>query len=1615
MANNLGSMILELGANVARFQSDLGKAAHIAQEKADAIKRTFEKVGAAIGVGLGVAEFKEWIAGAIEAQDTALKLSQKIGVSVDAIAGLSSAAQKAGVDQQALQASMVKLSKSAADAAAGVAQQASAYNALGISVKDSAGNLKTSDALLGELADKFAGYKDGVEKTALAVAIFGKAGAQMIPLLNGGSEAIEKQKKLVEDLGAAYSLSAAKSAEEFNDKLSDLSLVSKGVANQIATGLLPALNQLADRALAFFTSTTWKSWLESIRSAADAVSRNLDRILATIKLLGEFAVDYIGVRLVGSIIKASTEMATLAIKTLAANSAAAEMGLSFSTGIAASIKQIGVLNLALGSVGAAVAGIQVGTYLHDNFESARVAGLAFVQAMLIGFENLKAGGQILWLEFQKSFDGAITEAKSGISGLLAVMSNVALFRGDVAGASGLAQLSDEFKGAKSNADQFDSAIRGVVVDYNKNVLAIRENIGGLTDYEKSAHAAAAATTEHGNAALKAAPNVANLSEANKQAASNAERLADMFAKDAEQLASIKSRIDPLQNIFQNYVRTIEQAVDAYNKEVALAATSKTRDDDLAQALANLNAKRAAGLQAQQASIAALIKENDVVGKYLRTIADQSALLGLSDRQKAIAEALSSLTEEWKNGNEAVKAYLVSIGALDPTSEKGRQAIIAATGALYDQQQAANAAAEAARGWQNIWTQAGNSVADTFAKVLVEGGSLFKGLKDLAKQTVEQIIAYFAKLAIINPILNGIFGGGGGFSGGGFQLLPTLASAGTNSIFGSAFGGASSAASGGSSVGASSASLLGMGKTIFTGFQSAWTNFAYGNGQGFGSSIFGSYENLGGNNVYTPSTFGNVLGIAGGIYAGVNRYKQSEGGFAGALGGAAYGLGTLTAAGAIGGIASGAGAVAGATGALGSVGLAAIPIVGWVALAAMLIDHFSGGKLFGTSANKFQGGTQTETISQSGGQVSAIGTFKGQHAFFGGAYYKDKPLDVSDDAVKAAQDFAKALKDATEAFAKSLNAQVVPIVTGVLKTTFDSKGNVTGTESTVLGVTRKETEQQFDERLQADSFLAVLDKMGLGASEFVKDLQGDADALFAGVQDFATVVTAANMDLANGFTFLALSSNATLVDVVKFAEAQQKAGETLTQTYARLEQAQAQYNQFVAQFTPGTQYVDDFEAAFSGLYHQMLDAIDTANELAKAAGAAGASSQDLANIQSAYAQQMAQLTLQLEAAAQSLAFSLGLTTQGSLDQVNDEISRIIGVAQDAADATQTTSDALSTATDSVSSFGSAVSRVAKTASDSVNLLLGNLSPLNDQQKLQIALQGLRAGTVTKEQVLQIGRNLYASSEAYTQLFNSVSRFPTRNSGGGGATGHGFSQFASSSASNTVKPPEPPKLPDDFTGTAAQFASTGLTVAQWDALSAKDKQRLEDLLNQQAALNAAKTAQDFQTLAQQIAEIASAKGEQFTDVLTELGIKQEDLEKGLGLASDEALAAYAANLQKQLDSAGENTQSIVTAITALPRGIFDAFNDGSKPVGGTAYPLHPITIPAPTPNPAPAPPPSGGGGGGTGGGGPIGRFPGMPRMTDEEFMSRLASTLKTEVGDPVRKVVASAPRSSRAFAQ
>jgi LysM repeat protein len=172
----------------------------------------------------------------IEAGDKFNDLSQRTGVSVESLARFNKAAATSGTDIDAVAKALGKLSKGLYEAATtGKGATSDALKTLGISAKDAAGNLKSADQVTLEIANKFKTMPDGVEKTALAMQLFGKSGAEMIPMLNEGGTAIES---LSVKMNAAF----AKKADEYNDKLAALGGKVGALASGITVALLPALD-----------------------------------------------------------------------------------------------------------------------------------------------------------------------------------------------------------------------------------------------------------------------------------------------------------------------------------------------------------------------------------------------------------------------------------------------------------------------------------------------------------------------------------------------------------------------------------------------------------------------------------------------------------------------------------------------------------------------------------------------------------------------------------------------------------------------------------------------------------------------------------------------------------------------------------------------------------------------------------------------------------------------------------------------------------------------------------------------------------------------------------------------------------------------------------------------------------------------------------------------------------------------------------------------------------------------------------------------------------------------------------------------------------------------------
>lgn len=236
---------MNLGIDTTSFEAGLKNAQKGMSKWQVAAIGAFAAVATA-GVAAGIA-LEKAMGSAINRFDEMGKAAQKVGVSVEALSRLEYAAKLSDVSLEQLTGGLQRLAKGMADVASGsTGPAASAFEALGISVTNAAGQLRDSDVVFAEVADRFARMEDGSTKTALAIGIFGKAGADLIPLLNEGREGLAALADESDRFGQTISQNAAANAETFNDNLTRVQSSMQGVTNALTSAALPVLSYLSE-------------------------------------------------------------------------------------------------------------------------------------------------------------------------------------------------------------------------------------------------------------------------------------------------------------------------------------------------------------------------------------------------------------------------------------------------------------------------------------------------------------------------------------------------------------------------------------------------------------------------------------------------------------------------------------------------------------------------------------------------------------------------------------------------------------------------------------------------------------------------------------------------------------------------------------------------------------------------------------------------------------------------------------------------------------------------------------------------------------------------------------------------------------------------------------------------------------------------------------------------------------------------------------------------------------------------------------------------------------------------------------------------------------------------
>jgi TP901 family phage tail tape measure protein len=188
---------------------------------------------------------KSALAGA-QLGDEIAKASKRTGIAVEELSKLRYAAGQQDVAFAELTNGLRFLARNMDNASKGMKESKEAFDALGISVTDADGELRPVGEVLLEVADGMKRTTNQTERTALAMAVFGRSGAQMLPFIQEGSGSIEELTERAEKLGLVMSEETAAAAEEFGDRWSDMKEQLLQFSVVVTEELLPVLRDIEE-------------------------------------------------------------------------------------------------------------------------------------------------------------------------------------------------------------------------------------------------------------------------------------------------------------------------------------------------------------------------------------------------------------------------------------------------------------------------------------------------------------------------------------------------------------------------------------------------------------------------------------------------------------------------------------------------------------------------------------------------------------------------------------------------------------------------------------------------------------------------------------------------------------------------------------------------------------------------------------------------------------------------------------------------------------------------------------------------------------------------------------------------------------------------------------------------------------------------------------------------------------------------------------------------------------------------------------------------------------------------------------------------------------------------
>lgn len=173
--------------------------------------------------------------------------TQKLQIQIDqtkqSIAATTAEIQKNGDSNGTLTLKLKDLNNTLATQQNQLNKSADSFAKLGISTVDAQGNQKGFEQILGEVADKFKAMPDGINKTQIAMDLFGRQGKDMIKVLNLGSQGIQDLETQADKLGLTLNADTIVKIQKLIQAQKDLKQQTDALKISVGTATAPYLTK----------------------------------------------------------------------------------------------------------------------------------------------------------------------------------------------------------------------------------------------------------------------------------------------------------------------------------------------------------------------------------------------------------------------------------------------------------------------------------------------------------------------------------------------------------------------------------------------------------------------------------------------------------------------------------------------------------------------------------------------------------------------------------------------------------------------------------------------------------------------------------------------------------------------------------------------------------------------------------------------------------------------------------------------------------------------------------------------------------------------------------------------------------------------------------------------------------------------------------------------------------------------------------------------------------------------------------------------------------------------------------------------------------------------------